>query len=67
MISRQVVNVSGGRVVDEISRVLLGRWPEAPDGTWVWEVHPKGHSRLISVAIAVPGVKILEISEEGFL
>jgi hypothetical protein len=65
--TRQVVNVTSGRVRDEVSGLLLGRWPEAPDGTWVWEVRDSGASKLISVAIAVPGIRVLDITQEGFL
>lgn len=60
----QVVQVVSGGVIDEISRVFLGRVPEAKDGTYLWEVEGSGESRLIPIATDFG--KTVHIGEKGF-
>jgi len=66
MKTRQIVQVIGGRVYDEINRLFLGRYPPARDGTYLWEVFDSGHSLLIPIS-GDKDAKTFSIDDQGFL
>lgn len=64
--TKQIVQVRLGGVIDEITRLFLGRCPSAKDGTYLWEVFSNGSS-LLSPISADKDQRAISLDPEGFL
>jgi len=64
--TKQIVQVRLGGVIDEITRLFLGRCPDAKDGTYLWEVFSNGSS-LLSPISADRDQRAISIEPEGLL
>lgn len=65
MASSRIVNIVSGILRDEVSQRILGRWPEAKDGTWKWIIEESGKSRLVPIATVLDRPTTIHIPKEG--